>query len=59
MVLRDREEWSTEETAQVLDLTWDAVKTRLPRARTAIGQKLDPYLNNRSIDGEPIASLGR
>ena len=56
IVLRDLEELSTEETAQVLDLTVDAVKTRLHRARTAMRQKLDCYLNNRCIDVEPIAS---
>ena len=56
IVLRDLEELSTEETAQVLGLTVDAVKTRLHRARTAMRQKLDCYLNNRCIDVEPIAS---
>jgi DNA-directed RNA polymerase specialized sigma24 family protein len=58
LMVRDLEEWSTEETAQVLDLTADAVKTRLHRARTAMRQKLDGYLNNRSIDVEPVASPG-
>ena len=58
IVLRDLEEWSTEETAQVLDLTADAVETRLHRARTAMRQKFDCYRNNRSIDVEPIASPG-
>jgi len=32
------------------------VKTRLHRARVAMRQKLDCYLNNRCIDVEPIAS---
>jgi RNA polymerase sigma-70 factor (ECF subfamily) len=38
------EELSTEETAQVLDLSTDVVKTRLHRARLALRQKLDAYL---------------
>jgi hypothetical protein len=37
-------------------LTIDAVKTRLHRARAAMRQKLDCYLNNRCIEIEPIAS---
>ena len=49
ILLRDVEELSTEETAQVLDLTSDAVKTRLHRARLAIRQKLDAYL--RTLEG--------
>ncbi|MFN7997968.1 MAG: sigma-70 family RNA polymerase sigma factor [Bryobacteraceae bacterium] len=49
MLLRDVEELSTEETAQVLDLSADAVKTRLHRARLAIRQKLDAYL--QTIEG--------
>lgn len=44
ILLRDVEELSTRETAQVLDLTEDVVKTRLHRARLAIRQKLDEYL---------------
>ncbi len=56
VLLRDLEELSTEETAEVLDLTPDVVKTRLHRARVAMRQKLDCYLNNRCIDVEPIAS---
>ncbi len=46
MLLRDVEELSTEETAQVLDITTDTVKTRLHRARLAVRQKLDEYLRN-------------
>ena len=45
MVLRDVEELSTDETAHVLDLSVDVVKTRLHRARLAIRQELDRYLN--------------
>ena len=44
ILLRDVEELSTEETAQILDLRPDAVKTRLHRARLALRQKLDTYL---------------
>jgi RNA polymerase sigma-70 factor (ECF subfamily) len=44
LLMRDVEELSTGETAQVLDLTEDVVKTRLHRARLAVRQKLDEYL---------------
>ena len=44
ILLRDVEELSTLETAQVLDLTEDVVKTRLHRARLAVRQELDEYL---------------
>jgi RNA polymerase sigma-70 factor, ECF subfamily len=44
VLLRDVEDLSTSETAQVLDLTEDVVKTRLHRARLALRQKLDEYL---------------
>jgi RNA polymerase sigma-70 factor (ECF subfamily) len=44
ILLRDVEDLSTSETAQVLDLTEDVVKTRLHRARLALRQKLDEYL---------------
>lgn len=40
----DVEEHSTEETAQVLDLNTDAVKTRLHRARLLARKTLDGYL---------------
>jgi RNA polymerase sigma-70 factor, ECF subfamily len=43
-LLRDVEELSTEETAQVLDVSNDVVKTRLHRARLALRQKLDQHL---------------
>lgn len=56
VLLRDIEELSTEETAQVLDLTTDTVKTRLHRARLAMRQKLDCYLHQHCIEVEPIAS---
>jgi len=47
ILLRDVEELSTQETAQILDLTDDVVKTRLHRARLAVRQKLDGYLGRR------------
>jgi len=56
VLLRDLEGLSTEETAEVLDVSADVVKTRLHRGRVAMRQKLDCYLNNHCIDVEPIAS---
>jgi RNA polymerase sigma-70 factor (ECF subfamily) len=44
LLLRDVEGLSTEETASVLDIRPDAVKTRLHRARLAVRQRLDAYL---------------
>ena len=49
MLMRDVEELSTEEAAQVLDLSIDVVKTRLHRARLAIRQELDAYLKTREV----------
>ena len=46
LLMRDVEELSTLETAEVLDLTEDVVKTRLHRARLAVRQKLDEYLRS-------------
>jgi RNA polymerase sigma-70 factor (ECF subfamily) len=43
-LLRDVEELSTDEAAQVLDVSEDVVKTRLHRARLALRQKLDQHL---------------
>lgn len=48
LLLRDVEELSTEETAHVLDLNTDAVKTRLHRARLLARKKLDGYLRASS-----------
>ena len=53
ILLRDVEELSTLETAQILDLTEDVVKTRLHRARLAVRQKLDEYLRT---DGRGLPS---
>jgi len=44
VLLRDLEEMTTEEAAEILDLSIDAVKTRLHRGRLAIRKKLDDYL---------------
>jgi len=48
ILLRDMEELSTQEAAQVLDMSDDAVKTRLHRARLALRAKLDSYLMSGS-----------
>ncbi len=53
VLLRDIEELSTEETAQILDLSIDVVKTRLRRGRQALRQQLDCYLNNHCLEDQP------
>ena len=53
ILLRDVEELSTLETAHILDLTEDVIKTRLHRARLAVRQKLDVYLGT---DGRVLSS---
>lgn len=58
ILLRDLEELSTAETAQILDLAPDTVKQRLHRARLALRQSLDHRLRAR----EPVlgkAILGK
>jgi RNA polymerase sigma-70 factor (ECF subfamily) len=45
VILRDMEELSTEETAQLLEVPTDVVKTRLHRARLALRQKMDEVLH--------------
>ena len=52
ILLRDVEELSTLETAQILDLTEDVVKTRLHRARLAVRQELDEYLKTSPARGK-------
>ena len=52
ILLRDIEELSTQETAQILDVTEVTVKTRLHRARLALRQTLDEHLR---ADGRPVA----
>lgn len=44
VLLRDLEELSTQETAQILDISEDTVKQRLHRARLALRQALDERL---------------
>ena len=51
MLLRDLEELSTHETAEILELTEDVVKTRLHRARLAVRQKLDEQLRSQKRGG--------
>ena len=53
VLLRDIEELSTEETAQILDLSTDVVKTRLHRGRLAMRQTLDCYLHNHCLENQP------
>ena len=53
VLLRDMEQLSTEETAQILDLSQDVVKTRLHRGRQAMRQKLDCYLHNQCLENQP------
>jgi RNA polymerase sigma-70 factor (ECF subfamily) len=50
ILLRDMEELSTQETAHILDVSDDVVKTRLHRARLAIRQKLDEYLRGNRVE---------
>jgi RNA polymerase sigma-70 factor, ECF subfamily len=44
LLLRDVEGLSTEETAEVLDISTDTVKTRLHRGRLALRKDLDRFL---------------
>jgi RNA polymerase sigma-70 factor (ECF subfamily) len=53
VLLRDLEELTTEETAEILDLSTDVVKTRLHRGRRALREKLDCYLYNHCLDDAP------
>jgi len=53
VLLRDVEQLSTEETAQILDLGTDVVKQRLHRGRAAMRQKLDCYVNNHCLEDQP------
>jgi RNA polymerase sigma-70 factor, ECF subfamily len=49
-VLRDMEELSTEETAEALDLSIPAVKSRLLRARLQLRDKLTRYFKRKGDD---------
>ncbi len=44
LILRDIEELDTKETAGLLEITPNAVKIRLHRARLALRTLLDPYM---------------
>jgi RNA polymerase sigma-70 factor, ECF subfamily len=46
-VLRDIEDLSTAETAQTLNLSEEAVKTRLSRARMRLREELSTYFSER------------
>lgn len=55
MLLRDVEELTTDETAEVLEVSTEVVKTRLHRARLAVRQKLDDYLRSAPREEAPAA----
>ncbi|MEO5927006.1 MAG: sigma-70 family RNA polymerase sigma factor [Bryobacteraceae bacterium] len=48
-LLRDVEGLSTEEAAEVLEVTTDVVKTRLHRARLALRKQLDDHLRRKEV----------
>jgi RNA polymerase sigma-70 factor (ECF subfamily) len=50
LLLRDIEELSTEEAAEVLGITPNAVKIRLHRARQALRELLDPAIRSRGSE---------
>ncbi len=49
LLLRDVEGLTTEETAEVLELSRDVVKQRLHRARLAVRKQLDSYVRGKQI----------
>jgi RNA polymerase sigma-70 factor, ECF subfamily len=51
LLMRDIEELSTAETAEILEVSPDTIKTRLHRARLAVRQTLDKYLRGE-VKGE-------
>lgn len=51
-VMRDLEGYSTQETADTLDLSLSAVKTRLMRARLALRERLSAYFAQSNISTE-------
>lgn len=57
ILLRDIEELATGETAQILDVTEDTVKTRLHRARLALRQMLDEQLRAQVHPVAPGAAI--
>jgi RNA polymerase sigma-70 factor (ECF subfamily) len=58
LLLRDMEELSTRDTAQILDLSEDVVKTRLHRARLALRNTLDEYLGARGPAARTVVRRG-
>lgn len=56
ILLRDLEELSTGETAEILGISEDAVKARLHRARLALRQKLDQRLRSAKGIGHGVPS---
>ena len=48
VLLRDVEELTTDEAAEVLEISSDSVKTRLHRGRLALRQQMDQYLRTRT-----------
>jgi RNA polymerase sigma-70 factor, ECF subfamily len=50
VLLRDVEDLTTDEVAEVLEINADAVKTRLHRGRLALRQHLDGYLRTTTGD---------
>lgn len=49
LLLRDIEELSTQQTAQQLEISESAVKTRLHRARQALRELLDPHFTKGNL----------
>ena len=49
LMLRDVEELTTDETADILGVSTDVIKTRLHRARMAVRQKLDQELRTAGV----------
>lgn len=52
ILLRDVEELSTQEAAQILDVSEDVVKTRLHRARLAVRKDLDSRLRGAAVEAK-------
>ena len=50
LLLRDIEELSTAETADLLEIDEGAARTRLHRARTALKKKLEPLFDAKYLD---------
>jgi hypothetical protein len=59
LLLRDVEELTTEETAEVLDIATDTVKTRLHRARLAVRRDLDDFIQVARSPNRPRCCIIR